>query len=1256
MTKTKDEKLQLTTEQELSLRIDRNLSVMANAGSGKTFVLVERFRRIIDKTVAAQNDIRIDPSRLLAITFTKKAAAEMKKKIINAYDRQLIEIEKSDKQNIAKLSNLKRIREGLTYANISTIHSFCSSLLRQFPIEAGIPINFSEMSEAEKLKLMEQSIDSTIDFRLNSPDAGEREDTELLLSKFTRRQLKELVQSILYKIELFDDFDSFFALDDEAIKEKVINELDEMYCFEAIFDDIKKLTNTLNSSGLLSNKKSKTKGYQNFHEALSNNADTIASFNFDIGKAAELYEVLISFEKIASACFTASNTPRSAFVKMISDEYDNSFLEDYSELVADIRELSRIFESYFYLDEYLHTDRILWDFVKEVRETNEDAKLYLNELDFDDLQLKVRELLKNQEVVKKIRSQIDFIMVDEFQDTNKLQYDIIKSLVPEIKEKTINEDDVNLFIVGDPKQSIYGFRNADVSVFYTAVEDIYEYNSMLIENNRLNTELPEAPERDIDEEEITGKNRLTSTFRLRPAVAAFVNTICGKIMKTEESEYEVDYTPLVCSKDTDKIKTDENNKIIANDNTGEVVFLLSTTKKQSDEDTESEEETGNTKEEELIAAYIKQVKTKNKHYTYNDFAILSRTKSHFARLGKVLSAEGIPFKIHSGNAFYETEEIRDFSSFLNFIYNPDNDVALLAVLRAPFFNISDTDILELKAFKEQGTFWQKLQGFADTTNTENKLSQVYSILNEILTIAPSMTIPQVILLIIEKTGWSGLIEHNTDRYQKMANIDKLIEIARSYEDTGFKNIYDFVEELKFITDKEILESEAAVLTDENAINIMTIHAAKGLQFPVVIIYNTNKKAGGNLTFSVTEKFGPGFSLKLDNNDVVIKQVDSTINLLNKLIIKQKENSEDKRILYVAMTRAEDILAVSVNATEGKNALYAPQGQMKMILDGMDMTTLDELFDETIQINRETMLDIRKDKKIISSLLDLKIERIFETIPGNESEPDREGKMQVPSILIDEIVSKQTYMTYSPSKFSNYYYDKNIYFDKYILGLPEDFIGNKGVVNQANENTPGDVFGTAIHYALQYMEKWLSDDFTINNDELRNLISASFNNYEYSDLNEAIDEIIEECISISQSPLIRNQFENIKSGEAEYFLAIPLRNNIIHGIIDLLLQNENGDYEIWDWKSNNIHTGKEKEETAKHYELQMRIYCYFISKLYPEQNEYTARLLFTRLAGKTDDDNMWAHKFVWSKKDMEETPEIIDGIIDKIGNELLLEPV
>ncbi len=1316
------EQIQLTTEQKLALRTKRNISVMANAGSGKTFVLVERYRKILEGQAKTEPGIKMDTSSILAITFTKKAAAEMKKKVVNAFDDQLAKLQANDNASQEDLERIKRIREGLTYANISTIHSFCSSLLRQFPIEAGVPVNFSELSEAEKLKLIDSSIDTTMEVMLDSNDSTEKERIEFLLRKFTRNELKDLVTTIIYKIELFDEIDQFFANTDNEIIELIIkNFIQTEYGIDReLINEIKEIVNIVSADDFLNPKKLKSTTARNFLDQLNAYAEKIEDFQFDKNNFKTLEEFLNNFKEISKTIYTQANKVNKNFSNIVNNQNDLKHLENKKELLQLVDDILKLLDTFDHLQDYLEVSRALWEFTKEVREMNDEAKLYNNGLDFDDLQLKTQKLLKNENVVQKIRNQIRYIMIDEFQDTNELQYDIIKALVPEIKQKEINKDDVNLFIVGDPKQSIYGFRNADVRVFYEAVNDIYEFNKICNPADKTDKQLAQNAEREFDDKELLGINKLTSTFRLRPAIAVFVNIICGRIMDINaksdgQNKYEVEYTPLVCSKDTEKIKlnekpttdyqlteTDTKQKIQSNipfiqndENSGKVVFLLSSNSAQSDDadylDMNSED-----KEEKLIADFIKDtVNRSDKKYQYKDIAILSRTKSRFTKLSRVLLSENIPFVIHGGNAFYKTEEINDFISFFKFLYNPNDDLALLAILRSPFFNVNDTTLLLIDKDSAGNTMWQKLEQYV-REKQDTKMEYIHELLNEFLQQAPSMSISQVILTIIEKTGWMGLVEILPDKQQKIANIDKFIEIARNYEDIGFRNIYDFVEELTFIIERDLLESEAAILTDENAVNIMSVHAAKGLQFPVVIIYNVNKKTGGTQKFSVSGEFGPGFPLKINDDNVFEKKVDSIIKMLNDKIREQKEEAEEKRILYVAMTRAEDILALSVhskysqknlksrdpfveyaiavktsrnksirktgqsdkktqNKSEDEISYFAPNGQMKLILEGMGLEvnreSMSKIYDENFELLYAGELGIRKKingkYKILDCQMFLNIEKkYYPYTPAIQDSTETKKKIQ-PQILTDNIESDIALELYSPSKFSTFDYNRDGFFDRYILGLHEELTDHKIMLDISLEETPGNVFGSAIHYALQMMPQWLNDDFSVNDDKLHQLIEDALRNEVYLNIQEAKQLIFDQCVNISKTSFIRERYTNIKKSKAEYYLTIPIDKNIVRGYIDLLYETSDGKFEIWDWKSNLLTSLENSEKIISNYEFQMRIYSYFISRLYPEQDKYIARLLFTRLAGENAETEQWIHTFDWTKKEIDRTPELINEKIKLI---------
>ena len=229
----------------------------------------------------------------------------------------------------------------------------------------------------------------------------------------------------------------------------------------------------------------------------------------------------------------------------------------------------------------------------------------------------------------------------------------------------------------------------------------------------------------------------------------------------------------------------------------------------------------------------------------------------------------------------------------------------------------------------------------------------------------------------------------------------------------------------------------------------------------------------------------------------------------------------------------------------------------------------------------------------------------------------------------------------------------MFFDRYILGLPDELIDRQLNSMPGETDIPGIVSGLTVHYALELISEWLNDDYTVNEEKLLEVINLSMTGQLYQDIENVKEDIKQQCINISKTELIRNEFPNMKNSQAEFYLSMPINENILQGYIDLLLKKSDGTFEVWDWKSNLIYSPQEKPHKAKLYELQMRIYSYLVSKLYPGQEKYTARLLFTRLAGENKSDNEWTHSFTWTKEELEKTPEILNQKIKNIKKEFYL---
>ncbi|MCK5742441.1 MAG: UvrD-helicase domain-containing protein, partial [Chlorobi bacterium] len=513
---------------------------------------------------------------------------------------------------------------------------------------------------------------------------------------------------------------------------------------------------------------------------------------------------------------------------------------------------------------------------------------------------------------------------DEFQDTNQLQYDIITSIVPELIGKTGSvfekkeDEGVNLFVVGDAKQSIYGFRNADVRVFNKASRDIYNFNQNRFVQGEISEKFmtPSGEMSAQKDEEIRGNLELSSSFRLAALNAAFVNKVCGNIMNADDSDYDVEYTPFVCGHKSIGLFADRNTMVepvdlsefAAESGTAEILLYVDESaaqaKKTDSENSELIPEEPSIKNEgELLALRIKElVESEDNEYTYGNVAVLSRSRTKFPALAEAFREFDLPYILHSGNGFFETQEISDIISILNFLHNPYDDISLTGALKSPFFSLSDTILLKININHSENwkysadPLWDKLQGFCTADSSESEefddsaaAKRAVSILSDLLSHAASMTIASLIGEILNRTTWRAAVRNMRGKEQAEANIEKLISYARDFENRGFRNMFDFTEELKLIIDSNVNEGEAVFSASTDAINVMTIHASKGLEFPVVALYNSNSRSGRPENFFVNEKFGISFSTLVADQQSGVRKTAST--LLHELNRDMKKVSE-----------------------------------------------------------------------------------------------------------------------------------------------------------------------------------------------------------------------------------------------------------------------------------------------------------------------------------------------------------------------------
>ena len=617
----------LTTYQEKALDYKKHISLTANAGSGKTFVLSKRYIRIaIEENIPLRN--------IAAITFTDKAAGELYKKIALQIEENL---QASD--NAEEKRKLEYIRRQLVSANISTIHSFCIDILKEHPVEAGLDANFTAIDEQTSDELIELSVEEMIKASIKNTD--EADNLKYLIRIFASKSLfaGEIIALIKNRKNVLNFSESIYSKPEIDIAEFFYNTFIE-YADKII---IKRMDNFISSAKEINNSVLEDKPDHKI-------AIEVKSLIERLGKLRQTEEKIRCLFEIKDL-ITIKNggiKARDYLPAKLRDNLEDSlaFLEGYfSEL------------NYFSIEEDHHEIEVelakfgktLIYFFNAALENYTKKKHENGYLDYEDILLYTQKILEQENVREDVSDKFNYIMIDEYQDTNELQYKIFLPILDQLKKG-------NLFVVGDEKQSIYMFRDAELEVFDRTKRNI---------------------------EAMSGKEALLTlpdSFRMAPAICLFTNLLFGNLFKYPNILYnEVGPSDLVCARKDEVI--------------GGIEILLS-----NEAGANSESDDSGDQEAEMVAKRILHlIKTGvgDEKITWHDVAILCRKRKSFAELEKAFIKYNIPFLIVGGKGFFQRQTIYDIYNYFSFLSDEKNDTALVGILRSPFFSVSDAVIFEI---------------------------------------------------------------------------------------------------------------------------------------------------------------------------------------------------------------------------------------------------------------------------------------------------------------------------------------------------------------------------------------------------------------------------------------------------------------------------------------------------------------------------------------------------------------------------------
>ena len=893
------------TDEQLSAIKTRNcnLLVAAAAGSGKTAVLVERIIRII-----TNKDNPVDIDKLLVVTFTNAAAAEMRERIAAAISKAL------DKEPTSK--NLQKQLTLLNRANITTMHSFCLDVIKNNFHKIDLDPSFRIGDQTEGILIKDEVIETLFEEKYDQEDTEFTSLVEAFSTYKNDDNLKELIINMYNFIMSGPWPENWLKENAEAFNietmEKLNNSKWVLVLKNSIKVEIEGYIKMLEKAIEIINL---TDGLEPYLETFSNELYSIknAYNSIDCGLD-DIYSSLcsISFGRLKSikkdkvSDENAQNTVKSIrddIKKKISELINNTFSVTPEEMLINIKGA-------------YPTIKKLTELVLEFGEKFSQKKKEKNILDFNDLEHLCLKILSDKDengniipskTAIEFKNLFDEVLVDEYQDSNNVQETIIE-LVSRRKDEF-----PNVFMVGDVKQSIYRFRQAKPELF---MEKYINY-TLEESNNR--------------------KIQLYKNFRSRKEVIDGVNYIFKEIMS--ETVGELEYTDEEALNLGASYENSEDENVILGGPIEVNIIEKSieeshlNKEKLDEEDFENEEIEGVNLEGKIVAKRIKELMTTTgnnvfkvldketgeyRPIKYKDIVILLRaTKNWSESLLDELGQEGIPAYADTGSGYFESIEIRTIMSLLRVIDNPMQDVPVIAVLKSPIMGFSAEDLSIIRLKNKEKYFYENIADIAEGNIcdiSEELITRCRGFLEKLeiwRNKAIYMPIDEFIWYLYMDTAYYGYVGAMPNGVLRQANLKILFQRAKQFEQTSFKGLFNFINFINKLTKSSGDMGSAKILGEnEDVVRIMSIHKSKGLEFPVVFLCGTGKQfnlmdLNKNILYHDELGFGPDF-VDLE------KRV--SIGTIAKEAIKKKMKletlSEEVRILYVACTRAKEKLIIT----------------------------------------------------------------------------------------------------------------------------------------------------------------------------------------------------------------------------------------------------------------------------------------------------------------------------------------------------------
>lgn len=861
----------------------KEILVAAAAGAGKTAVLVER---VIRQVVEESHPVDID--RLLVLTFTNAAAAQMRERVRQAVDQALAAQPGS--------LYLRRQQALVSAAPITTMHAFCLDVLRRYFYLVDLEPGFRVADNNETALIQADVMDELFEERYAAGDAAFDDLVDTFGGERDDAGLARLIHSIYDFARSTPATEAWLRHIPAVFAQADRGDIDSLpWVVELHPHVVRRLT----------------MARQLIQQALQaaaapgGPASYMPVLHDDLARLEAALRAASSWSALAALLPETASFPR---LKPCRGNGNPHWQELAKQRRQEAKKIIQTLQRDFFgrtpreilEDMHLLVPRAqaLADLAIQYGRYYQRAKRERGVVDFADLEHYCLAVLSGPEgeqspVAQDLRRQYQEILVDEYQDINAVQERIIRLLA--------GQDELPVFMVGDVKQSIYRFRLADPSLF--------------LSKYRTFSTAPAAPRRRIN---------LTTNFRSRAAVVDAVNFVFRQIMT--EGAGEINYGPeeeLVCRhapagpNDASAVAC---HFIVpppdAPDATATAEMEQAETVPVKDDADEVEELTAFEYEARLITKLIKDMTRTNDGTAaarrYRDIAVLLRAPQNKAAiLLETLQAAGIPAYAELGSGYFRTVEIETMLALLAVIDNPRQDVALAAVLRAPFMGLTADALARVRLCDRQGDYYAAVVRAAQGNDAlALKLREFLARLDSWRTAARRGPLPELIWQIYRDTGYYDFVGSAVGGIQRQANLRALYDRARQFEATSFHGLFKFLRYIDRLREQgEDLAAARALGENEDVVRIMSIHKSKGLEFPVVILADLAKQFNQrdlHAPVLLDREMGLGF-------DVVDTQLGYAYPSLPKQAIREKKCAqllaEEMRLLYVAMTRAQDRLVL-----------------------------------------------------------------------------------------------------------------------------------------------------------------------------------------------------------------------------------------------------------------------------------------------------------------------------------------------------------